>query len=153
MFLSLVVYLSKFFRYFSMFTTDRLTVPEYVSNRLHNRRTSSGPRAVSPGISTDVQAVLDGSLPALRSAIKTLKSSKDTGNVEETRQAIAKTFQLVEEAWVLPTLGRQVAEEICNRIRLDGGLELLLQLLQIPPVEITYESAKLLEQILVSENR
>ncbi|KTF93461.1 hypothetical protein cypCar_00021228 [Cyprinus carpio] len=108
---------------------------------------------LSPGISTDVQAVLDGSLPALRSAIKTLKSSKDTGNVEETRQAIAKTFQLVEEAWVLPTLGRQVAEEICNRIRLDGGLELLLQLLQIPPVEITYESAKLLEQILVSENR
>ncbi|KAI2656307.1 NAD(+) hydrolase SARM1 [Labeo rohita] len=122
-----------------MFSTDRLTVPEYVSNRLHNRRTSSGPRAVSPGISTDVQVVLDGSLPALRSAIKTLKSSKDTGDLEETRRAIAETFQLVEEAWVLPTVGRQVAEEICNRIRLDGGLELLLQLLQIPAVEITYE--------------
>uniref|UniRef100_A0A672QUK5 NAD(+) hydrolase SARM1 n=1 Tax=Sinocyclocheilus grahami TaxID=75366 RepID=A0A672QUK5_SINGR len=153
MFLSLVVYLSKFCRYFSMFSTDRLTVPEYVSYRLHNRRTSSGPKAVSPGISTDVQAVLDGSLPALRSAIKTLKSSKDTGDVEETRRAIAETFQLVEEAWVLPTVGRQVAEEICNRIRLDGGLELLLLLLQTPAVEITYESAKLLEQILVSENR
>lgn len=153
MLLSLVVYLSKFCRYFSMFTTDRLTVPEYVSYRLHNRRTSSGPKAVSPGISADVQAVLDGSLPALRSAIKTLKSSKDTGDVEETRRAVAETFQLVKEAWVLPTVGRQVAEEICNRIRLDGGLALLLLLLQTPAVEITYESAKLLEQILVSENR
>ncbi|CAM4553967.1 unnamed protein product [Leuciscus chuanchicus] len=136
-----------------MFSSDRLTVPGYVSSRLHNRRTGSDHRAVSPGISTDVQDVLEVSLPALRSAIKTLKSSKDTGDMEETRRAIAETFQLVEEAWVLPTVGRQVAEEICNRIRLDGGLELLLQLLQTPAVEITYESAKLLEQILVSENR
>ncbi|XP_051963343.1 NAD(+) hydrolase SARM1 [Xyrauchen texanus] len=152
MFLSIVVYLSKICQYFSMFSSERLSVPEYVS-RLHPRRTVSDPKAVSPGISTDVQIVLNGSLPALRSAIKTLKSAKDTGDLDETRRAIAETFQLVEEAWVLPTVGRQVAEEICIRIRLDGGLELLLQLLQTPAVEITYESAKLLEQILVSENR
>lgn len=137
----------------SMFSTERLTVPEYVS-RLQTRRTgSSEPKAVSPGINADVQVVLDTSLPALRSAIKTLKSAKDTSDLDETRRAIAETFQLVEEAWVLPGVGRKVAEEICNRIRLDGGLELLLQLLLTPAVEITYESAKLLEQILVSENR
>ncbi|XP_030632827.1 NAD(+) hydrolase SARM1 [Chanos chanos] len=152
MLLSLVVYLNKICRFFSMFSSDRLTVPEYVS-RLQSRKTGSDPRAVSPGINADVQAVLDTSLPALRSAIKTLKSAKDTADLEETRRAIAEIFQLVEEAWVLPTLGRQVAEEICNRMRLDGGLELLLQLLQTPAVEITYESAKLLEQILVAENR
>lgn len=152
MFLSAVVYISKLCRYFSMFSSDRLTVPDYVS-RLHNRKTTSDPKAVSPGNSADVQAVLEASLPALRSAIRTLKSSRDTGDVDDTRRAIAETFQLVEEAWVLPAVGRQVAEEICNRIRLDGGLELLLQLLQTPAVEITYESAKLLEQVLVSENR
>ncbi|KAM6946049.1 NAD(+) hydrolase SARM1 [Aplochiton taeniatus] len=133
--------------------SDRLTVPEYVS-RLQTRRSgSSEPKAVSPGINADVQAVLDTSLPALRSAIKTLRSSKDTSDLEEIRRAIGEIFQLVEEAWVLPAVGRQVAEEICIRIRLDGGLELLLQLLETPAVEITYESAKLLEQILVSENR
>ncbi|XP_036391920.1 NAD(+) hydrolase SARM1 [Megalops cyprinoides] len=152
MLLSLIVHLSKLCRLFSMFSSDRLTVPEYVS-RLQTRRTGSDPRAVSPGISADAQAALDTSLPALRSAIKTLKSAKDTSDLDETRRAIAETFQLVEEAWVLPAVGRQVAEEICNRIRLDGGLELLLQLLQTPAVEIKYESAKLLEQILVSENR
>ncbi|KAL0973132.1 hypothetical protein UPYG_G00199380 [Umbra pygmaea] len=140
--------------------SERLTVPEYVS-RMGNRRSgslnsSSEPKAppVSPGVhGADVQAVLESSLPALRSAIKTLKSAKDTSNLDETRRAVAETFQLVEEAWVLPTVGRQVAEEICNRIRLDGGLELLLQLLMTPAVEIIYESAKLLEQILVTENR
>lgn len=137
-----------------MFSSDRLTVPDYVS-RLQRGRSGSGtdPRAVSPGINADVQAVLDTSLPALRSAIRRLKSAKDTSHSDETRRAIAEIFQLVEEAWVLPTVGRQVAEEICNRIRLDGGLELLLQLQQTPAVEITYESAKLLEQILISENR
>ncbi|XP_026884851.2 NAD(+) hydrolase SARM1 [Electrophorus electricus] len=152
MFLSPVVCLSKICQYFSMFSSDRLTVPEYVS-RIQNRRAGSDPRAVSPGVNAGVQAVLDGSLPALRSAMSTLRSARDTGDLDETRRAIAETFQLVEEAWVLPAVGRQVAEEICNRIRLDGGLELLLPLLQTPAVEITYESAKLLEQILISENR
>uniref|UniRef100_H3CJ31 NAD(+) hydrolase SARM1 n=1 Tax=Tetraodon nigroviridis TaxID=99883 RepID=H3CJ31_TETNG len=112
-----------------------------------------GPRPVSPGIAADIQARLDASIPALRGAIRKLRTGKENGRSEEIRTAIAEIFQLVEEAWVLPTVGRQVAEEICNRIRLEGGLELLLQLQQMPEVEITYESAKLLEQILVSENR
>ncbi|KAM7413262.1 hypothetical protein PAMA_020578 [Pampus argenteus] len=155
MLLSLTLFLRRLYRHFSiMFSSDRLTVPEYVS-RLQRGRSGSAcdPRAVSPGINADVQAVLDTKLPALRCAIRRLKSSKETSDSDETRRAIAEIFQLVEEAWVLPTVGRQVAEEICNRIRLDGGLELLLQLQQSPDVEITYESAKLLEQILVSENR
>ncbi|XP_071352370.1 NAD(+) hydrolase SARM1 [Trachinotus anak] len=155
MIFSLTLYLWRLYRHFSiMFSSERLTVPDYVS-RLQRGRGGSGsdPRAVSPGINADVQAVLDTSLPALRSAIRRLKTAKETSDSDETRRAIAEIFQLVEEAWVLPTVGRQVAEEICNRIRLDGGLELLLQLQQAPAVEITYESAKLLEQILISENR
>ncbi|XP_030600581.1 NAD(+) hydrolase SARM1 [Archocentrus centrarchus] len=155
MLFSLTLLLWRLYRHFSiMFSADRLTVPEYVS-RLQRGRSGSGcdPKAISPGINADVQAVLDTSLPALRSAISRLKSSKETSASDETRRAIAEIFQLVEEAWVLPTVGRQVAEEICNRIRLHGGLELLLQLQQSPAVEITYESAKLLEQILISENR
>lgn len=141
-----------------MFSSERLSVPDYVS-RLQRGRSGSGsgsgcdPRAVSPGIAADIQAVLDTSLPALRGAIRKLRTGKENSRSEETRTAIAEIFQLVEEAWVLPTVGRQVAEELCNKIRLEGGLELLLQLQQMPDVEITYESAKLLEQILVSENR
>lgn len=152
MLLSFAYYLSHICRRFPMFSSERLTVPERVS-RFQPRRATSDPRAISPGISADVQAVLDSTLPELRSSIKTLRSSRETDNLADTRRAIAEIFQLVEEAWVLPAVGRKVAEEICNRIRLDGGLELLLQLLQTPAVEITYETAKLLEQILISENR
>ncbi len=159
MLFALTLFLSRLYRRFCiMFSSDRLTVPDYVS-RLQRGRSGSGsssgcdPRAVSPGISADVRAVLDSSLPALRCAIRRLKTGKETSDSDETRRAIAEIYQLVEEAWVMPTVGRQVAEEICNRIRLDEGLELLLQLQQTPAVEITYESIKLLEQILISENR
>lgn len=137
-----------------MFSTERLTVPDYVSRLQRGRSgSSSEPRPVSPGVGADVQAALETSLPALRCAIRRLKNGKESPDADEIRRAIAEIYQLVEEAWVLPTVGRQVAEEICNRIRLEGGLELLLQLQQAPAVEITYESAKLLEQILISENR
>lgn len=155
MLFSLTLFLWRLYRHLViMFSSERLTVPDYVS-RLQRGRSGSGcePRSVSPGIGADVQAVLDSSLPALRCAIKKLKTGKENNDSDETRTAIAEIFQLVEEAWVLPAVGRQVAEEICNRIRLEGGLELLLQLQQTPAVEITYESAKLLEQILISENR
>lgn len=155
MLFSVTLFLWRLYRHYSiMFSSERLTVPDYVS-RLQRGRSGSGcdHRPVSPGISADVQAVLDSSLPALRCAIRRLRTGKETSDSDETRQAIAEMYQLVEEAWVMPAVGRQVAEEICNRIRLDGGLELLLQLQQTPAVEITYESAKLLEQILVSDNR
>ncbi|KAK2831565.1 hypothetical protein Q7C36_016651 [Tachysurus vachellii] len=152
MLLSLAVCLSYIYRHLPMFSSDRLTVSERVS-RLQPRRLTSDPRAVSPGLHANVQAVLDTSIPALRTAVTKLKSSKEARDVPKTRQAIAEIFQLVEEAWVLPAVGRQVAEQICNRVRLDGGLESLLQLMQTPAEDITYESAKLLEQILISENR
>ncbi|XP_034025248.1 sterile alpha and TIR motif-containing protein 1 [Thalassophryne amazonica] len=152
MLFSLTLFLWRLYRHFYiMFSSDRLTVPDYVS-RLQSRR-STDPKAVSPGMNADVQTALDSSIPALRSAIRRLKSAQETSSSEESRGAIAEIFQLVEEAWVMPTVGRQVAEEICKRIRLDGGLEVLLHLQQDPAVEITYESAKLLEQILTSENR
>uniref|UniRef100_A0A8C7YFM4 Uncharacterized protein n=1 Tax=Oryzias sinensis TaxID=183150 RepID=A0A8C7YFM4_9TELE len=128
---------------------------QYVSQLQQWRSgTGSEPKAVSPGLSTDVQRVLNTSLPAQRSAIQRLKSAQENSDLNEIRRAVTEIYQLVEEAKVLPSVGRQVAEEICNRIRLDGGLELLLlQLQKTPEVEIIYESAKLLEQILTSENR
>lgn len=157
MLFSLTLVLWRFYQHlYTMFSSDRLTVPDYVS-RLQRRRSGSGsgsgPTPVSPGLNADVHAVLETSIPALRSAIRRLKSGHETSDSDEMRRAVAEIYQLVEEAWVLPTVGRQVAEGICNRIRLDGGLELLLQLQQTAAVEITYESAKLLEQILISDNR
>ncbi|XP_016057364.1 PREDICTED: sterile alpha and TIR motif-containing protein 1 [Miniopterus natalensis] len=70
-----------------------------------------------------------------------------------THKGLAEVFHLVEEAWLLPAVGREVAQGLCDAIRLDGGLDLLLRLLQATELETRVQAARLLEQILVAENR
>ncbi|XP_006011059.1 NAD(+) hydrolase SARM1 [Latimeria chalumnae] len=130
-----------------MLSSERLLVPEYTC-RLEPQQGEL--RAISPGRSAELQEVLGQSLPALSCAVSAMKRNTEPQTV---RSAIAEVYRLVEEAWVIPTLGREVAQELCGAIRLEGALDLLLNLLQSAETEIKYEAAKLLEQILVADNR
>ncbi|MEE6469136.1 hypothetical protein FKM82_008516 [Ascaphus truei] len=139
-------------RFFNMFNSDRLLVPAYVNNMCwwHTSAGTGGGQEVSPGVSMDVQAALDNVLPELHVAISTLKQEACAQSI---RNSISEIFQLVEEAWVMPTLGREVAQGLCEAIRLEGALDLLLYLLQTAEIEVKYQACQLLEQILVAENR
>uniref|UniRef100_A0A8C0X866 NAD(+) hydrolase SARM1 n=1 Tax=Castor canadensis TaxID=51338 RepID=A0A8C0X866_CASCN len=109
-----------------------------------------GSREVSPGMGTEVQGALERALPELQQALSSLKQA---GASRAVGAGLAEVFQLVEEAWLLPAVGREVAQGLCDAIRLDGGLDLLLRLLQAPELETRVQAARLLEQILVAENR
>nr|AAR17521.1 sterile alpha and TIR motif containing protein 1 isoform b [Mus musculus] len=109
-----------------------------------------GSREVSPGVGTEAQGALERSLPELQQALSELKQASAARAVGA---GLAEVFQLVEEAWLLPAVGREVAQGLCDAIRLDGGLDLLLRLLQAPELETRVQAARLLEQILVAENR
>ncbi|XP_049493881.1 NAD(+) hydrolase SARM1 [Panthera uncia] len=109
-----------------------------------------GPREVSPGVGAEVQGALERALPELQQALSELKQA---GGARAVGAGLAEVFQLVEEAWLLPAVGREVAQGLCDAIRLDGGLDLLLRLLQAPELETRVQAARLLEQILVAENR
>ncbi|XP_010085010.1 PREDICTED: sterile alpha and TIR motif-containing protein 1-like, partial [Pterocles gutturalis] len=108
MVLTLLVSLYKLCRFFAMSAAERLTVPECVSQAgsWAGGGSSREHREVSPGVNTDVQAALDRILPALHRAITRAKHAGPA----ELRKAIAEVFQLVEEAWGMPTLGRDVAK-------------------------------------------
>lgn len=108
------------------------------------------PREVSPGAGTEVQGALERTLPELQQALSALKQA---GDARAMGAGLAEVFQLVEEAWLLPAVGREVAQGLCDTIRLDGGLDLLLRLLQATELETRVQAARLLEQILVAENR
>ncbi|XP_021068068.1 sterile alpha and TIR motif-containing protein 1 [Mus pahari] len=132
---------------------DRLTVPG--SDRSGGASPwwaagGRGSREVSPGVGTEVQGALERSLPELQQALSQLKQASAARAVGA---GLAEVFQLVEEAWLLPAVGREVAQGLCDAIRLDGGLDLLLRLLQAPELETRVQAARLLEQILVAENR
>ncbi|XP_010572226.1 NAD(+) hydrolase SARM1 [Haliaeetus albicilla] len=152
MVLTLLVSLYKLCRFFAMSTAERLAVPECVSQAgsWAGGGSSREHREVSPGVNTDVRAALDRILPALHRAIA---CAKQAASPAELRRAIGEVFQLVEEAWGMPTLGRDVAKVLCDVIRLEGGLDLLLNLLYTAELETKCQAGKLLEQILVAENR
>lgn len=105
---------------------------------------------VSPGLSSNVQAALHRILPDLHQAIS---ATKQATGPRDLQCGMAQILTLVEEAWVMPTVGREVAKGLCDGIRLEGGLDLLLSLLQSADLETKCQAGKLLEQILVAENR
>ncbi|KAM4821929.1 NAD(+) hydrolase SARM1 isoform X2 [Urocitellus parryii] len=157
MVLTLLLSAYKLCRFFAMSGpqngADRLTVPG------PNGGSGSGPwwatgyrgsREVSPGVGTEVQGALERALPELQQALSELKQASAARAVGA---GLSEVFQIVEEAWLLPAVGREVAQGLCDAIRLDGGLDLLLRLLQAPELETRVQAARLLEQILVAENR
>uniref|UniRef100_A0A8C0QN86 NAD(+) hydrolase SARM1 n=1 Tax=Chelonoidis abingdonii TaxID=106734 RepID=A0A8C0QN86_CHEAB len=153
MVLTLLISIYKLCRFFAMSSSERALAPESMSQAC--LWSGSGVRAathreVSPGVSTDVQVALDRILPDLHLAISSMKQAADP---EDLRKGITEIFQLVEEAWVMPTLGRDVAKALCDVIRLEGGLDLLLNLLQATELETKCQASQLVEQILVAENR
>lgn len=152
MVLTLLVSLYKLGRFFAMAGAERLVVPECVSQAgsWAGGGSSREHREVSPGVNMDVRAALDRILPALH---RTIARAKQASSPVELRKAIAEVFQLVEEAWGMPTVGRDVAKVLCDTIRLEGGLDLLLNLLYTAELETKCQAGRLLEQILVAENR
>ncbi|NXL91175.1 SARM1 protein, partial [Alectura lathami] len=152
MVLTLLVSVYKLGRLFAMSGAERLEVPECV-NQAGCWAGGSGAREhreVSPGVSSDVRAALERILPALQ---RSVAGAKQAAGPAELGKAIAEIFLLVEEAWGMPTLGRDVAKELCDAIRLEGGVDLLLNLLYTAELETKCLAGKLLEQILVAENR
>uniref|UniRef100_A0A8C5MVY6 NAD(+) hydrolase SARM1 n=1 Tax=Leptobrachium leishanense TaxID=445787 RepID=A0A8C5MVY6_9ANUR len=152
MVLILLISAYKLCRYIIMFSNDRLLVPGYVNN-ICWWQTSGGTgrgQDVSPGSLTDVQAALDKVIPDMHVAISNLKQALCAQSMCKN---ITEIYQMVEEAWVMPTVGRDVAQGLCETIRLEGALDLLLNLLQSADKEVKYKACQLVEQILVTENR
>ncbi|XP_053131309.1 NAD(+) hydrolase SARM1 [Hemicordylus capensis] len=113
----------------------------------------SSPEAASPttaGLSRDIREALHRALPDLHQAIS---ATKQAVGPRDLQCGMAAILALVEEAWVMPAVGREVAKGLCDGIRLEGGLDLLLSLLQSADLETKCQAGRLLEQILVAENR
>ncbi|KAE8622227.1 hypothetical protein XENTR_v10005152 [Xenopus tropicalis] len=135
-----------------MFNSDRLVVPSYVNTMCwwQTSGETGGNNDISPGISVDAQISLDKILPELQVTISNLKQAVDAQSI---RNNIAEIFQMVEEAWVMPAVGREVAQGLCETLRLEGALDRLLSLLQSSEASVKYQACQLLEQVLVADNR
>ncbi|XP_006817002.1 NAD(+) hydrolase SARM1-like [Saccoglossus kowalevskii] len=68
-------------------------------------------------------------------------------------QATKDLYIQVDNAWITPIYGRDMAYDLCNTLRREGGLDILLENCKSENINLKHSSAQLLEQVLITENR
>lgn len=86
----------------------------------------------------------------LNSNISLLRQPEQTGKVPNVLDSINTVIQ---KAWAVPTHGHQLGYSLCNTLRKNGGLDLLMENCAQDDHKLKFSSARLLEQCLTTENR
>jgi hypothetical protein len=79
-----------------------------------------------------------------------LMTSEDA---DEQIYAIKHCHRMIVQAWMTPQIGRDYASALCDILREEGALDVLLDNCWSPSRDIKLESTRLLEQSLTTENR
>lgn len=61
--------------------------------------------------------------------------------------------EIIRRAWAVPTYGHELGAGLCNALKQNGGLDLLMKNCMEGDKELQFSSARLLEQCLTTENR
>ncbi|KAK2155575.1 hypothetical protein LSH36_236g01016 [Paralvinella palmiformis] len=98
----------------------------------------------------NLTVVLANTVPVLQDNIKQLRAP----SIGEQVSALKNMLTLIEQAWAMPSIGRDVAYGLCDVLRTDGGLEILIQNCATDTTrEIKLGSARVLEQTMTVGNR
>jgi len=117
---------------------------------------SPGPSS-STGSKPNLAATLASAVPVMRENIRLLKlGSKGGATVPELCHVLRNMLQMIETAWAMPAIGRDLAYGLCDVLRTDGGLEALLQNCDIDadmPRDLRLGSAQVLAESMTVGNR
>ncbi|XP_023031964.1 NAD(+) hydrolase sarm1 isoform X2 [Drosophila willistoni] len=72
---------------------------------------------------------------------------------KEKSEYLEKINEVIRRAWAVPTHGHELGYSLCNSLRQNGGLDLLMKNCVKPDLRLQFSSAQLLEQCLTTENR
>ena len=94
--------------------------------------------------------LLASALPQMKENIRLLRAPSPV----EQSQALTDMLVMVEQAWATPTVGRDLAYGLCDVLRDDGALEMLIHNCAFSTnQEIQLASARVLEQSMTVTNR
>ncbi len=96
-----------------------------------------------------LSVTLQQAIPLLQKNIEQLKAS----SLQEQSGALTSMLCMIEEAWATPTIGRDLAYGLCDVLRDDGGLDILIENCSNINHEIQLGSAKVLAQAMTVDNR
>lgn len=76
-----------------------------------------------------------------------------TGVVPQQVGALKDILVLVDQAWGVPIFGRELAYNLCDQIRFNGILEVLISNCNAEHRALLVSSVKVLEQVMTTDNR
>lgn len=68
-------------------------------------------------------------------------------------EVLDKLNEIIQRAWAVPTYGHELGASLCNALKQNGGLDILMKNCMEGDEELQFSSARLLEQCLTTENR
>ncbi|XP_065558310.1 NAD(+) hydrolase sarm1-like isoform X1 [Artemia franciscana] len=86
---------------------------------------------------------------AMSSCVDQLKSIQQ----EQMPKVLNHVHDMIRKAWAVPIFGHDLVDNLCNVLRMNGGLDILLDNCSSTKDDLKLSSAKLLEQCLTQENR
>ncbi len=98
----------------------------------------------------DVEMVISKYTGHLSNQIKSI--ARNDSN-KKPQNALDKINELIRRAWAIPTHGHELGASLCNSLRVNGGLDLLMRNCTEGDKDLQFSSARLLEQCLTTENR
>lgn len=66
---------------------------------------------------------------------------------------LAKVNNMMTKAWEVPAFGYEIGNTLCDIFRQNGGMDILIGYCEATHKELQFNSAKLLQQCLITENR
>ncbi|KAK2169940.1 hypothetical protein NP493_1169g00010 [Ridgeia piscesae] len=88
-------------------------------------------------------------VPMIREQIQMLRSSKAVEQCTVLRNMLG----LIKAAWAVPSSGRDIASRLCDVLREEGGLEILIENCSSSNYEVQLNTARVLEQSMTVGNR
>lgn len=98
----------------------------------------------------DVKMVIHKYSQILDTNVLMLQKSEQTTKVPTVLDSI---YEVIERSWGIPTHGHQLGYSLCDKLRINGGLDLLVQNCAEDDKKLQFSSARLLEKCLTTENR
>ena len=87
----------------------------------------------------------------MSSTVEALK--KNENNTASVCSWLAKLNDMMARAWKVPAFGHEIGNTLSNILRSNGGLDFLIDHCKSDNANLQFNSAKLLQQCLVTENR
>lgn len=101
----------------------------------------------------DIQNIIMRYSGVMSSFVEQLKNLSVSEGLKGAPTLLENIDEMLRKAWSVPVHGHELGFSLCNVLRTNGGMSILLENCSSEDFDLKFSSAKVLEQCLTTENR